>query len=144
MGVTFDYSAFIARYPEFATTVPNTGVGQLFFNEATLYCDNSDTSVVIDLTVRAMLLNMLTAHIAQMNVGSSIQPVTSLTGRISQATEGSVSVTTENMNLPGTAAWYSQTKYGLAFWQAALPYRSGLYIPGCPRNEDPYGSLIFR
>jgi hypothetical protein len=143
VGVAFDLAAFVARYPEFTATVNSTN-GPLLFNEATLYCDNSDTSPVIDLTVRAMLLNMLTAHIAQMGVGSSLQPASPLTGRISQAAEGSVSVTTEMQQLPGSAAWYAQTKYGLAFWQASLPYRSGMYVPGCPRDEDPYGSLIFR
>ena len=142
MGVQFDLPTFLARYPEFTNTVNSTN-GPLFFAEATLYCDNSDCSPVADLTVRALLLNMLTAHIAQMAVGSSIQPVSPIVGRINSATEGSVTVQAVMDLQPGSAAWYQQTRYGAAYWTASGPFRMGMYFPGCVRNEDPYGPFFF-
>jgi hypothetical protein len=51
-------------------------------------------------------------------------------GRISSATQGSVTVQTELNVLPGQASWYSQTKYGLDFWQATAGYRLARYKPG--------------
>lgn len=140
--VVFDFSSWAARYPELAS--PSTGVGSgladLYFLEAQLYLDNSLASPVPDVTIRGLLLNMLTAHIAALNAPLSGQPASTLVGRISNASEGSVSVATE-MNLPGSAAWFAQTKYGVAFWQATANLRTARYIPGAgvrPR-QGAYG-----
>ena len=138
---TFSYSAWLVRYPEFTTTV-NEQTADAYFNEATLYLANDGTGPVTDPpppapSVQLMLLNMLTAHIAQLNSGSSIQPLVPLVGRINTATEGSVSVGAELPGLPGTAAWYSQTRYGLSFYQATAAYRTFRYRPGPRRVFDP-------
>lgn len=119
--VVFDPAAFVARYPEFTAIQEPTL--QAYFAEATIYLDNSDQSRVGDITVRAVLLNMLVAHIAAL-------AATPLVGRISQATEGSVTVTSEMGPPSGSSEWFKQTKYGAAFWQAAAPYRTFQYIPG--------------
>ncbi len=137
----FNYGAWKARYPEFDTTV-SEATADLYFAEATLYLANDGTGPVRDLpapapSIQLVLLNMLTAHIAQLNSGSSIQPVVPLVGRINTATEGSVSVGAELPNLPGSAAWYAQTKYGLNFWQATAAYRTFRYRPGPRRVFDP-------
>lgn len=126
--VSFDYPAWAARYPELSTSVAQP-LAQLYFNEAGLYLNNTASSVVRDLSARAMLLNMLTAHIAKMNATINGQPPSPLVGRISAAGEGSVSVGTD-YQVPGTAAWFAQTPYGAAYWQATLPYRSARYVPG--------------
>lgn len=140
--VVFDYEAWAARYPELASSV-DAPTGQLYFNEATLYLDNTDNSIVQDVTQRAVLLNMLVAHIAFLNApigGSASSP---LVGRISDATEGTVSVRTELSGLPGSAAWYSQSKYGLAYWQATINYRNVRYVRPrrqcAPLGYWPYG-----
>lgn len=128
-AVVFDPAAFKLRYPEFSA-VSDVLLG-LYFNEATLYLSNSDCSPVQNLTRRAMLLNMLVAHIAYLSGalnpgGASGGPAP--VGRASSATEGSVSASLEYA-VPGTAAWFAQTQYGAAFWQATISLRSFRYIP---------------
>lgn len=126
--VVFDPVAFSARYPEFCSVT--SAVLTLYFNEATIYLDNTDCSIVQDVARRAVLLNMLTAHIAAMN-GSGVNGAgaSGLVGRISSATEGSVSVSTDFGIVSNREAWYAQTKYGAQFWAATAPYRSFRYRP---------------
>jgi hypothetical protein len=127
-SVAFDSASFLARYPEFNTL--GTPLLQAYFDEATIYLNNTDTSPVIDLGIRSVLLNMLTAHVAAINSGVGGQPASQLVGRISQASEGSVSVSADMGPVTGSSAWYLQTKYGAAYWQATANYRSFRYVPG--------------
>lgn len=127
-SVTFDVTAFKGRYPEFAS------VGEPLltacFDEATLYLSNSDTSPVQNLSRRATLLNMLTAHVAYLGGALSADGMPRPVGRVSQAAEGSVSAGFEYL-APGTSAWFTQTQYGAAFWQATSSLRGMRYVP-CP------------
>lgn len=140
---TFDYTEWRGAYPEFAGTVTQQQAAT-YFALAVTYVDNTSISV-IPLTddggnpIRGPILDLTTAHIAQMMAGSSQQPAGSLTGRITDVTEGSVSVATD-LQLPGTAGWWSQTKYGLMAWQALAPYRAGRYIapPSVPLAARSY------
>lgn len=138
--VEFSYPLFLARYPEFSTTV-SQALGQAFFTEATLYLDNTTSSIVADASVggqRNMLLNMLTAHIAALNVGTDAAPASALVGRISDASEGSVRVAAEYGPPSGTSAWYLQTKYGAAYWQATAYLRTMQYsAPFQPFRQYP-------
>lgn len=136
MGVVvFDYSAWALRYPELSGSV-NSALATLYFVEATLYLDNSDCSVVVDVTQRATLLNMITAHIAQLNAPIGGQASSPLVGRIETATEGSVSVGVKYSDqVPGSMAWFIQTKYGAAFWAASAAYRTMRYVPAPHRNR---------
>jgi Protein of unknown function (DUF4054) len=136
--VVFDYSAWAARYPELASSVSQS-LAQQYFNEAQLYCDNTPCSVIRDLCIRALLLNMVTAHIAALNAPLDGQPSSPLVGRINSATEGSVSVGTQLDMPPGSAQWYAQTKYGLAFWQATAQFRAMRYVPGPVPPVNPWG-----
>lgn len=140
---TFDYPGWVARYPEFSQVAQPTA--QAYFNEATIYHANDVSGPVRDATVQLMLLNMVTAHIAQMNAVINGQPAPTIVGRISQASEGSVSVTSEySTNVPGQMAWFIQTKYGAAYWQATAPYRTMRYRPGAPKPVDPFAISIGR
>ena len=132
--VTFDYPTWTARYPEFAL-IPDA-VASLYFNEATLYCSNEACAIIPPIP-RATILNMLTAHIAALNQVVGGQPVNPLVGRISDATEGSVSVSVALEGVPGTAAWFTQTKYGIAAYQAMAPYRTARYVPSPGRFYQP-------
>jgi hypothetical protein len=54
-------------------------------------------------------------------------------GRISSASEGSVSAAFDMNVPPGSAQWWAQTKYGSDYWLAMAPYRTMQYRPG-PRR----------
>ncbi|KPA87293.1 Protein of unknown function (DUF4054) [Pseudomonas asplenii] len=126
--VVFDVASFRVRYPEFATV--SDALLQAYFDEATIYLNNTECSLVTDVAKRALLLNMLVAHISALNAGVNGEAASPLVGRINSATEGSVSVTTDMGAVSGSAAWFMQTKYGAAYWQATINLRSFRYIPG--------------
>lgn len=124
-AVPFNYTTWVARYPEFLS-VPS-GTAQLYFNEACLYCDNTVNSIITDQGILLMLLNMLTAHIAALNfTGSS-----PLVGRPETASEGNVSVTTKYVDpVTDFKAWCQQTKYGAAYLAASRQYSGFVYVAG--------------
>jgi hypothetical protein len=123
--VIFDPAAFKLAYPAFAA-VPDEQL-QNYFNIATLYLSNKDCSIVQDIDRRTTLLWMLTAHVAYLNGAISPGGVAPPVGRVSSATEGSVSITLDFYSVPGSAAWFNQTPWGAAFWQATLSLRSFRY-----------------
>lgn len=125
-AVVFDSAAFKARYPEFAAV--GDPLLQACFGEAGLYLSNTDNSPVQNVTRRAVLLNMLTAHIAALGGALSSDGQPRPVGRVSSATEGSVSASMEYL-APGSSAWFAQTQYGAAFWQATSSLRGFRYIP---------------
>lgn len=122
--VVFDPVAFKARYPEFSA-VANATLSACF-TEAGLYLSNKDASPVQDVTRRALLLNMLTAHVATLGGVLSADSKPLPVGRVSNASEGSVSAGFEYLT-PGTQAWFTQTQYGAAFWQATTALRGFRY-----------------
>lgn len=124
--VVFDYAAWSARYPELAASV-DAPTALLYFNEAGLYCSNTDESPIQDVTRRGLILNMLTAHIVALNAQLNGQESSPLVGRIASAGEGSVNVQAV-FDVPGSAAWFASSKYGAAAWQAMLPYRTARYL----------------
>ncbi len=137
--VVFNPGQFKIRYPEFASL--DAGLLQAYFDESALaYLDNTEASRVQQVEQRSVLLNMLVAHVAAINAGVNGQAPSPLVGRINTATEGSVSVAAAMDGVPGTAAWFMQTKYGAAFWQATAQYRTMRYVPGassCPFPPPP-------
>lgn len=66
-------------------------------------------------------------HLATLATNGQSQP-----GRVTSATEGSVSVSFEATQIKSeTGQWWNQTKCGALFWVLTLPYRSGVRIyPG--------------
>ena len=133
--VPFNYATFILRYPEFQTV--QEPLACLYFGETALYCANDDCALIpADPTTyqpRLSILNAITAHIAAINAGVSGQAASPLVGRISDASEGSVNVKTALDNVPGSAAWWTQTKYGLSAWQMMAQYRTARYVPSFGR-----------
>lgn len=122
---------FLGRYPEF-TAAYNLHISKFagYFTEAGLYLNNCANSSIQDIPTRLMLLNMLVAHISflagDLNADGQARPV----GRVSQASEGSVSATFDmNPQTPGTGPWFNQTQYGAAFWQATSSLRGFRYRP---------------
>jgi hypothetical protein len=132
--VTFDSVAFIARYPEFIS-IGNPTLNA-YFTEATIYLNNSDASLVTDVTMRAILLNMIVAHIAALNSGVNGQAPSGLVGRIDQASEGSVSVHADMGVVTNSQAWWMQTRYGASYWQASASYRTFRYSTGKSQTQS--------
>ena len=126
----FSYTAWAARYPELAATVDECLAEELFA-EAGIYLDNTDCSPVpCDPTTyqpRRALLGMVVAHLAALGAAGR----SGIVGRVSNATQGSVSVTVE-YNAGNAAAWFLQTPYGANYWQATAAYRTMHYVPGPP------------
>lgn len=126
--VAFDPAAFQAAFPAFATTSTDTLTAN--FALAELYLNNSPCSVVQDLTARAAMLNLITAHItfllsrAASNNGANAAAV----GQIQSAGEGTVNASFVAVQAKNAAFW-AQSQYGLMFWQMALPYRMFRYFP---------------
>ena len=122
----FDSVGFLARYPEFSAV--NVSLLGAYFMEAGLYLNNTDCSPVQDITRRGLLLNMLTAHIAFVGGALTADGQPKPVGRMSQAAEGSVSAAFEGVPpTPGTGAWFQQSQYGAAFWQATSSLRGMRY-----------------
>lgn len=139
----FSYAAWVARYPEFGAV--SEELAALFFAEAGFYLDNTDASLVQDVGQRLVLLNMLTSHVAALSgaLEANGQP-SGMVGRVSSASEGSVSVSVDSGLTAGTAAWFQQTSYGLSFWQATKGYRSATYVAAPAYNFEARGGAGWR
>lgn len=134
--VTFSFSTFVAYYPVFGAVAPEAA--QFWFDQAGLYCANDTCNPAFADGKLSTLLYMLTAHIGWLNAPKSAEgiPGTSgapeqITGRISSASEGSVSVTSDIGDTNGGSPsqwWYMSTTYGQAYWAATAPYRTARYV----------------
>lgn len=127
---------FIVQYPALTAAVaaqPAT-FAQLFVM-AGLYLNNTDCSPVQDVAMRSVLLNMLTAHQADINGLLTADGQPKPVGIVSQAAEGSVSASFQNApSTVGNPAWYQQSQYGSAFWQATQNLRGARYVPPIRRR----------
>lgn len=135
--VTFDFPTWTALYPEFSNC--SSAQGQAWFDRACLYFDNSpcNPAVRVGATVFGQLLYMLTSHVgwlaaprdAKGQPASAGSPPNQQVGRISNASEGSVSV---GLDFPSSGspseAWYLQTRYGAEFWAATAQFRTMRYL----------------
>jgi uncharacterized protein DUF4054 len=136
VSVTFNYATWSQLFPQFSN-IPQLIVTTVILPLAQQYLRNDGGGPVQSAASQANLLNLIVAHVAQLLFGSTLQPLSPLVGRISSATEGSVSVQTDMPASP-SAAWFMQTPYGAAFWQATLPYRTMRYLPGPQRAFNPW------
>lgn len=133
--VVFNYADWASLYPELSTSV-QAGQAQGYFNQATLYLDNTPTTPVVDaagnvdLFSLTTLLYTLTAHVAKLFTVLNGQAPSGLVGQITSASEGSVSVGTVQITPSSDLqAWLNQTSYGAMYWAASLKYRTAFYRP---------------
>lgn len=136
--VTFNYPQFQAQCPAFAYV--NETTAQTYFNVVgNSYIANNGRGVVGDAAQKLVLMNWLVAHLLQLfTPDANGSPPSTLVGRISSAGEGSVNVSTEYQPMTQAAAWYLQTPYGAAYWEAMKPFRSMRYRRGPVRNQQPW------
>ena len=140
--VVFDYSAWAASFPELAGSVVQSQA-QNYFGMA---CDTPlGSRLTCDLSGRGLrLLNLLTAHYAKLFGTINGEAPSGLVGRISSATEGSVSVSAEGPPASNSSWWYLQTPYGAAFWNATANMRTMRYVPGYPAGGRAAGVWPWR
>jgi hypothetical protein len=132
----FVYADWLLRYPEFAAVTEPTA--QAYFDDVgALWIDNSESSTICPLRRRLILMYMLVAHLAFMAKSSASG--SGLAGRISSASEGSVSVSTE-YNGPAGLAWFAQSPYGQAYIQAMAGARQWRYR--VPAQRSPYAGVL--
>lgn len=145
MGVVvqFDYQAWLALFPEFSYI--SLAQATAYFNVATTLNRNDGGGPVSLAATQSTLLNYVVAHLCFLYSppgGDGPKPV----GRISSATEGSVSV---SLDLPGKASesrdFWVQSTYGQLYWAMTAPYRTFRVVPYCggppwpPRIWPPAG-----
>ena len=128
MGIVlFDAAAFRMRYPEMDQAAD--GQMEMWFTQAESIVNNTECSIVTNLKEREMLLMLLMRHFSALDERAAQG---GLVGRISSATEGSVSVGADMGDVSGNAAWYIQTPWGASYWQITAKYRRFRYVPwGC-------------
>lgn len=127
--VVFDITKFRAMFPEFSNVADE--LLPFLFEQATDYLNNSDFSLVDDVIKRERLLYLLMAHLAYMRYGDvKGNGGSGMVGRLSSASEGSVSVSSEAGVVEFRYMWYTQSPYGMDYWQATKVYRMANYYPG--------------
>ncbi len=136
-NATFTYATWIQTFPEFANVPEGTVVDQ-YAPLAAVYCPIDGSSPVRSSVLLQALYNLMVAHVTLLLAGSTLQDPSPLVGRIASASEGSVSVSVDMPATSPSAAWYMQSKYGAMYWQMLAPYRLMTYIPGRPRQMNPY------
>ncbi|CAH5458670.1 TPA: DUF4054 domain-containing protein [Enterobacter roggenkampii] len=132
MGVvTLDVAEWKSKYPQY-NALTDQQVEDLFY-AATTYLENTPQSVIADEDKRKYFLYLLTAHLAYLFYvdANGNGGVTGMVGRLSSASEGSVSVGSAMSNVPFNAEFFLQSPYGFTFWQATKIYRMGFYRGRC-------------
>lgn len=135
IAVQFVYSDWAAIFPQFSNLTQAQITGPVL-TMAQQYCRNDGGGPVNDPGVQTQLLNLMVAHVAQLLYGSTAQPLSDAVGRVSSASQGSISATIEFPTTPSNA-WFLQTQYGAMWWQLALPYRLGKYRPKITQLRQP-------
>lgn len=135
--VTFSYSTWVAMFSEFAPLEPEQG--NAYFMRATGgIIGNSVTNPVFCDGNLEYLIYLATSHVAWLscpkdangNPSATGGASSAIVGRISSATEGSVSVTSEfpmDSSASAQEKYLAQTKYGVELWSALAPYRTARY-----------------
>lgn len=122
--VIFDADKFKQLYPAFASF--SDVQLEMWFTEATLLLNNTKCSPVKNLAERELLLFLLVAHMAALQ--SRIDSGNESVGRVSSASEGSVSISLDYGASSNGEKWYVQTPYGAKYLKLTARYRSALYI----------------
>jgi len=126
---SFNYPAFIARFPEFSTVAQATV--EAYFAEIVVRLPTIATLTGDPTTdaTNGLLLNLATAHLTALYSGINGNSPSAIVGRIDDATQGSVHVHADAGEVPKAAVYWYQTKYGADFWQQSQQRRTFHYVP---------------
>ena len=155
-AVTFDYAAWIAMFPAFSACSQAQGAAWFDLADSYFANDACNPAFRVGPARFARYLYMLTSHLAWLNAprdanGNPVangQMAPPLVGRINSAAEGSVNVGVE-LNASGSPseAFFSQSEWGLMFWQATAQFRTMRYAARPTRVVNgtfpatPYGRI---
>lgn len=135
----FSWAAWSALYPKLvAAGVTEPYATALFNGPAGLFMDNTEASPIGDVNRRTTFLYMIVAHLAALEGPGS----TGTVGRLSSASEGSVSASFDYGTQSASAAYWLQTPYGAQYWQATAPYRTMRYIAAPPSPSQFPGLYV--
>lgn len=138
-AAVFDYDKWVAMFPYLADVPEPVATG--YFAVAEMLFDNTDCSPIADPDKRLVFLNYVVAHLARLGgypaaAGSTPAP-DGMVGRITSATEGSVSISSDYGSVSENQAWWIQTPEGATFWQMTRALRTARYVAPPPRNFGP-------
>ena len=137
--VVFDYETWVAMFPVFAPLSAAQG-NAYFIRATTSIVGNSCSNPAFGDGKLEGMIYLATSHVAWLscpkdasgNPSATGTPPSPLVGRISNATEGSVSVQTE-WEVGGSQtqfdAYLQQTPFGVELLAAIAPYRTARYLP---------------
>lgn len=135
-----DLAAFRLAFKAFTTAPDDATIRSYFALGGEVWLRNDGTGRVRTVELQTQLMYLLTAHLCQLFSGPDGNNPSGLVGRISSATEGSVTVATE-FESTKNSAWFDQTPYGATFWQATASFRSfPAYVPGRSRFGNGMGA----
>jgi len=123
--VEFNVAEFRELYPK----ITNSDLQlEQFFLEAELLFNNTEKSCVKDVAKRKIYLYLIVAHLATLQ--AQLDGGNTLVGRLSSATTGSVSVSSDYGQLGKNEKFWVQTPYGAKYWMLTAQFRTSLYVVG--------------
>lgn len=153
--VQFNYDGLVKMFPAMAPVGPE--LLEVYWTIATTMHANDGSGPIGSTSLQSSLLNMLTAHIAQLfapkdpagNPSAAGNTTAGVVGRVQSATEGSVSISTAALEGFNTAqaSWLGQTQFGAMYWAATAQFRTMRYVAplgGSPPNSNIYTPLFWR
>ena len=130
--VYLDLAAFQYQYPDISLKDIAPGVIDASWQIAVNIVGDSDSNSFAPYEPkknkheRQTLLYLALAHLLKLKLNAASGANGGLTGRITSASEGSVSVTVETFKADSlTAQWWSQTEEGSLYWLLTSKYRLG-------------------
>ena len=143
MRVVFDPEHFKEAFGEIDLTSVTLGSLQMYWEIAVSYVGDDDSNSFAPynpdqgIIERRLLLELAMAHqilYAQLNASSG-----GLSGRVTSATEGSVTVAVEPLKADSlNAQYWTQTPYGTQYWMLTAKYRLGGRL-FCHKEAHPFG-----
>lgn len=130
--VCLDLAEFHHQYPEVELKSIAPGVIDASWQVAVSIVGDDDSNSFAPFNPkkneyeRQTLLYLALAHLLKLRLNTISGANSGLTGRITSASEGSVSVTVEAFKADSlTAQWWSQTEEGALYWLLTAKYRLG-------------------
>lgn len=135
LQVQWSYDLFSSQFPELTATL-TPAQAEAYWWMANSFHRNDGGGPIKNNNQQALMLNLLTAHIAKLMAPGPDGEPSGVVGRLSSFGEGSASGSAEYQG-PRTAQWYLQTQYGATYWELTAAQRTAFYTRAPKRIFDP-------